>query len=756
MNHLIMSASPGLKGKPKADQDPPWQLFKEFKAVEWTVHELQEYKHGKQLAVACAQYRSDHRSKDNFLRSNVLFVDIDSNDAPLTDADLEELLALPLVRDHAAFVQESSSSAPGRRGLHLIFVLDQVVTSRPEYERLVLVLQSQFPRCDPATKDAARMLYGSPNRVRLLQEVMLPLDFLQGLVLPPPQAEGARIIQFGAHAALPSYGVAALEGELKILRATGTGDRNNQLNRSAFSLGQLVAGGVLDGQVVQERLLDAGMGTGLTEWEARSTIRSGMTAGLQEPRVPKPAPNDSTPSQAVTEASLNQIGAGMRYAALTRDQLRWAAEPEDKGYWLRWNGVTWELDVLGERWQLLKLLISSYLRDAASPEVGDDRRVALVKFQGEVTKRNVATNVIKYAATEPGMKVFPSDFDRHPHLFACTNAVLDLRIGQRVPPAREQLLTKQSPIEYDPSATCPRWLQFLDEVTDANRDLVAFLKRWVGYVLTGEVKEQRLTIMYGDGQNGKSTFINIIAALLGELAQKAEFDTFVQHQFSRGAGSSREDIMSMVGKRLVYASEGERQRKLNEALVKELTSSEVMSARHNFGRQLQFQPTFKPVLITNPKPVIEGNDLGIQRRMLLLPFTVTIPDHRRDPDLEPKLRSELSGILNWAIEGAVEWYQHGLQPPLIVQAATQAYLNEMDILSEFLETYYERDPLAELLYAQVYAAFKAFCHENGRIHPGRPTFSKLLKRRGYDVVKSTGGVHMVRGLCLLSGVGEVT
>lgn len=766
MNHLIMSASPGLKGKPKANQDPPWQLYQQFQAVDWTVDQLREHKHDKQLAVACAQYHGDHRRKDNFLCSNVLFVDIDSQryvnangqrllkpeDVPFTDADLKELLASPIVRDHASFVQESSSSASGRRGLHLIFVLDQIITDHQEYEQLVLTLQSRFPQCDPATKDAARMLYGSSKRVHLQQEVTLPLDFLRDLVTPPSETEGARIIQFGTHVALPSYGAAALQGELKTLRATGTGDRNNQLNRSAFSLGQLVAGSTLDAQVVEEQLLGAAVAIGLSEREARRTIKSGMGAGEQAPRTPKLYVTDTAAYSTAEVSEITEAGAGARYARLFRDRLRWVAEDQDVGYWLVWNGLTWESDVTNQRQQFAKQLAGTYLDQLKDPNIDEARKKSLFNFHLQAAKWTVGKNIIKYAASESGMFVYARDLDQHPHLLACKNAIVDLRAGQTVPPNRDDFLTKRSPIEYDPDATCPRWRQFLEEVTGDNRDLVAFLKRWVGYVLTGEVKEQRLTIMHGDGQNGKSTFINLIAALLGELAQKAEFDTFVQHKASRGAGSPREDIMSMVGKRLVYASEGERQRKLNEALVKELTSSETISARHNFGRQHQFEPTFKPVLITNPKPVIEGNDLGIQRRILLLPFTVTIPDHRRDPDLEHKLRSELSGILNWGIEGAVEWYQQGLQPPTIVQVATQEYLDEMDILTEFLDSYYEEDASARLPFKQVYENYQEFCKENGHTPHSRKEFPKLLTRRGYSTFRGTGHVVMVKGLCLMEGI----
>jgi len=186
---------------------------------------------------------------------------------------------------------------------------------------------------------------------------------------------------------------------------------------------------------------------------------------------------------------------------------------------------------------------------------------------------------------------------------------------------------------------------------DGNADLIAFLQRATGYSLTGETSEQCLFILHGSGANGKSTFVETIHALLGDYGQKTETKSFMQRQ-SEGV---RNDLARLKGARFASAVEIGRGQKLDEALIEEATGGDRIAARFLFKELFEFQPQFKLFLACNHKPEIRGTDEGIWRRVKLVPFDVTIPPKERDKRLLVKLRAELPGILNWALEGCQQW-----------------------------------------------------------------------------------------------------
>jgi len=202
-----------------------------------------------------------------------------------------------------------------------------------------------------------------------------------------------------------------------------------------------------------------------------------------------------------------------------------------------------------------------------------------------------------------------------------------------------------------------------------------FMQRAVGYALTGDVGEQCLFVMWGTGANGKSTFVETLHALLGDYAQKAEMRTLLH----RDTDTVRNDLARLRGARLVSAVEIGRGKRLNEELVKELTGGDTITARFLVREYFEFRPEFKLFLAVNHKPQIHGTDEAIWRRVKLVPFNVYIPPEERDKALGGKLRAELPGILNWALEGCLEWQRGGLREPEEVIAATADYRREQDL-----------------------------------------------------------------------------
>ncbi|MGH9426935.1 MAG: DNA primase family protein, partial [Terriglobia bacterium] len=212
-------------------------------------------------------------------------------------------------------------------------------------------------------------------------------------------------------------------------------------------------------------------------------------------------------------------------------------------------------------------------------------------------------------------------------------------------------------------------------------DVIDFLWKAIGYSLTGDTQEDCLFLLYGAGANGKSTFLNILRALLGEYGKQAAFSTFLYQE----RDAVRNDLADLRGARLVVASEAEEGKRLSESLIKALTGRDLIKTRFLFQEHFEFIPQMKLWLAANHKPVIRGTDYAIWRRIRLLPFTETFQGEACDKGLPDKLKAELLGIFAWAVRGCLAWQRDGLPLPQSVKAATEEYRSDMDAVACFLE-----------------------------------------------------------------------
>jgi putative DNA primase/helicase len=213
--------------------------------------------------------------------------------------------------------------------------------------------------------------------------------------------------------------------------------------------------------------------------------------------------------------------------------------------------------------------------------------------------------------------------------------------------------------------------------------MIGYLQRMIGYAATASIREQVAFILWGGGANGKSTFLEVVKAALGEYAVSTKGATIMAGARPESGGAPDPHIIALVGSRMVVAVETDEFGKLDEGRVKSLTGGDTITARDLHAKPISFQPTFKLFLATNHKPQIRGTDNGIWRRIHLIPWTVAIPPEEQDKDLKEKLLAELPGILAWIVAGAVSWHRDGLMPPEKVRAAIDAYRAEMDSLAAF-------------------------------------------------------------------------
>lgn len=449
-----------------------------------------------------------------------------------------------------------------------------------------------------------------------------------------------------------------------------------------------------------------------------------------------------------SEARLTETGNAERLALLYGERLRYIHQWKR---WLEWDGSRWKADETEHVTQIAIRSARSMLREAAAL-MDSAQRDPLMKW---AVKSESASNIdatLRIARSTPPLPVTARDLDAHPLLLGVRNGVVDLETGELLSARPEWLITKQAPVEFDPAARAPTFERFLDETMCGRADLAAYIQRCVGYFLTGDTREQCFWIWHGTGANGKSTLFNALLAFFGdEYSRKSRMETWAEQR--RTAGGPSEDIAGLHGARLVVASETEQNRRLAESLIKELTGQDKVRARFLFKDSFEFVPQFKLVLVCNHKPIVDGNDPALWRRLRLVPFERIVPDAEQDKTLRERLLAELPGILNWAIAGCLEWQRNGLREPRAVLNAAEEYRKDSDIVSQFVAEECEAAANAESLTRVLYSRYRDWVMDRGIKSPmTEMSFSLALQERGYSKARdSKTGRSAFKGLRLKTG-----
>jgi putative DNA primase/helicase len=341
-------------------------------------------------------------------------------------------------------------------------------------------------------------------------------------------------------------------------------------------------------------------------------------------------------------------------------------------------------------------------------------------------------------SASPLVAVTPDEFDARPELLNCRNGTLELDTLTFREARREDLLTKCCGVDYDPAATCPAWLAHLDLVFGGDETYIRGFQELCGYSLLQDNPEQIMAILYGVGKNGKSVTIGALARVWGDYAVNIAAESLMVR---RGDGP-RSDLARLHGARLVTASEGESGAYLAESVVKQLTGDDAITVRRLYENEFEFRPGAKIFLATNHEPRIRGTDEGIWRRLWLLPFTVTIPEDRRDPGILDKLEAEGSGILNWCIEGLRRYQANGsrLAPPEKVVAATARFRSESDMVGRFLAQEMKTDPMGTIERTVLYKIYLKWCEDEGERPVSNRAVIKYLRERGFGERKLGGAM----------------
>ncbi len=428
---------------------------------------------------------------------------------------------------------------------------------------------------------------------------------------------------------------------------------------------------------------------------------------------------------------LTEDGIALAFTEAHQDRLRY---DHTRGAWFQWTGKAWRQDQVKLAFSWCRRACRQLAKEAGV-EDGDLSRLA---------RAATAAAVERFAQSDEAFAVTSTIWDADPFLMGTPGGTLDLRTGEIRQAIPEDHITKLTSITPARSPSCPRWLAFLEQVTNGDHALIRFLRQWCGYCLTGDTREHALLFAHGDGGNGKGVFLNVLAWTMGDYARNAAMDTFTASQSDRHPT----DLAMLRGARLVTASETEEGRAWAEARIKALTGGDTITARFMRADFFEFRPEFKLTIIGNHKPVLRNVDEAARRRINLAPFLYKPP--HQDKQLESKLREEGPGILRWMVEGCLDWQMNGLVRPDVVLSATADYFSEQDTVHQWVEELCELGPRQSDTLAVLFKSWSDYALANGEKPGTTKWFSQTLARLGCESVKNTPGQNGKRGF---KGIG---
>jgi putative DNA primase/helicase len=535
------------------------------------------------------------------------------------------------------------------------------------------------------------------------------------------------------------------EKEARKLSAVPAGKLHTAHVKSAFLIGGYAAAlHLLD---MREIIREIHMGAVVAnpacvdEKHAGKTFDDGWAAGTAEPvpesdlppfDVPPPVP------QVVVKGSETEVdglrcadtdgGRGRLLGEFLTGKARYVHEWNDSG-WLWWDGCRWNRST-----PTVHQAAKKWLPSAIASRFGD------YKAAKEADDRKSISNALWWCSTDPQIGLPVSDIDNNGWLFNCQNGTLDLEAMSFRPANPDDRITKISPTAYDQNAKCPQFMATLEYFIpdEAVRDMI---QMHAGSALAGVVTHLKLPILFGSGNNGKST---IIVALMDTLGK--DYAVMLDAEVVTSTGqNSRSDSMyhlaDLHGKRLVVINELEESATLKTSALKKIISSDPVKARRPYEMPFDFVPSYKAFLLTNHRPKLRTVDNGTMRRLALVPFDVTIDPAKDVKNFNRILQAEVSGILNWLIEGCVKWKAAGMKIdiPAAVVAATDSYASDEDQIGQFFSACVTKARGGYVTGKMMFDTYRQWCESSG-YEPATLTAFGRRVQQAYVGKRSMGGM----------------
>lgn len=434
--------------------------------------------------------------------------------------------------------------------------------------------------------------------------------------------------------------------------------------------------------------------------------------------------------------SCTDKGNGELFADIFQDKHRYNPDWKDFAYY---DSKRWVKDIEGMKARTsAKILTDALLQYASRLECDEKEKVDYIKHILQLTRLNNRNAMLNDAKDK--YCFHNEDLDKNDCLLNCQNGVLTLK-NEKIDFLEHSpglLLSKICNVTYDPAAVCQYWENFISEVMCSDGDKIRYIQKLSGLCLTGITKEETMWLYYGPStRNGKSTLVETLCYLLGDYAATIRPETLSvkQNNDSRQANG---DIARLKGVRFVNASEPPKRMIFDIALVKSLLGRDTITARHLHEREFEFIPSFKLIINTNHLPQILDDTVFTSGRVNIVTFDRHFSLQEQDKELKNKLRTEreLSGILNWCIEGLRMYYAEGLKPPEAVKKATEDYRQQSDKVGNFInEMMIKSDGNAKA--KDVYNAYVGWCNDNGYGCENKSNFFSELKSKGLFAISGT-------------------
>lgn len=564
------------------------------------------------------------------------------------------------------------------------------------------------------------------------------------------------------------YGQAALNAEYERVASAADGTRNNTLNTSSFTVGQLVAGGELDYQFAFTQIVEAAQKAGLSYDEAERTAESGFEAGMENPRSSKPLGED--------EADVNST---WKVADCPDPALLWVKHtripdfdlldyrPEDGGIldlwfdlygetriytvgfdeWHLWDSTHWvkdkKLSIEREVERLMDSMNTKAREGLAEATEKEDKR-----FWGRyvsATQRS-KSRVSSVEGMAQARCAVPSSLLNNGNILNLRNGTLDLDSLELRAHTQGDYLTHCLPYDYDPDAQCPRYEKFITEVLvkdgtiETDHELCALYQEAMGYALTTDTKYEVMFWFSGDGGNGKTVAITMLQRLLGPLCVSLAFEEMGK--------PNNYDLAEVAGKRVIFSTESERGGKLAEGHIKRIVSGERIPARPIYGSPFEFTSTAKVFWAMNDLPVIMDTSNGVWRRLKLVPFLRTFSETEKNPNLIMELERELSGILNHSLAGLRKLRERGRFPESqAVKAAVDEYRHENNPIQQWLDertqpSYVPNHPpvIYPTTAKTLFDDYRVWAEQNGRQTMNSTNFGREMGRLKIPKNKDVRGI----------------
>jgi len=454
-----------------------------------------------------------------------------------------------------------------------------------------------------------------------------------------------------------------------------------------------------------------------TEAETLATLEGVYNRPAREPwerkAVPEPARtehDEQARGQVIELPNLltgfdpEDVGNAQRLIAMYGASLRYC---HAFNKWLAWDSRRWAVDESDRVRELTHRTMTEFALQAVKAN-----NEALIKFAAACRRAARITNAMREA--QPYLSIKPAELDTHPDLLNFLNGTVDLKTGRLMPQSPEHFITKLVHHDYNPEATCPTFHAFLARITANHPGLVDYLQKAFGYSLTGHTIEKAVFLLYGRGDNGKSTLLNTFLKLLEEYAVLLQIDTLMVRQESN---NTQADLADLRGARFVMTSETEEGQRLAEGKLKRITQGMGrIKATRKYENPVEFPESHKLWIDANHLPIVRGTDNAIWNRLHPIPFDVTIPKDEQDSELPDKLMAEAEGILALTVAGAVRRHAEGLGKPSDVQRAGESWRAQSDHIGRFVQEACITGDFAQAKARTLYSAYRQWAEAAGE-HP---------------------------------------